>query len=238
MLWHDWGKLTTLLGIGHLIILPCSCSVMNMILWHYYYYYFILYHFRLWHDGAHLAWILWRWVDANSSVFSFCYFCWHITTLLFSMTCLLPQGGMCPHCHFPFLSPLSLFFLCNTLLMSVILISCSFVIISFCSFIIAVMFSSMHTKLLVTILSSSKIYASLVSTFCVGIWSFCMPLIATFLSLHLRFVHATDCYIFVIIFEVCACHWLLHFCHHEIYVGERKSGLHLGFDMYVEKKLG
>ena len=48
-----------------------------------------------------------------------------------------------------------------------------------------------------------------------------MPLIATFLSSYLRFVHATDCYIFVII-KTCG-------------GGNRKPGLNLGFDMYVEK---
>ena len=167
----------------------------------------------------------------------FCYFCWHITTLLFSMICLLPQGGMWPHCHFPFLSPSSSFFLCDTLLMSVIPISCSFVIISFCSFFIAVMFSSMHTKLPVLILSLLNLCMSLVSTFLcwyIFLQSLCMLLIATFLLLHLGFVHDTDCYIFVVIFEVCACHWLLHFCHHEICGGGReKPGLNLGFDMYV-----
>ena len=39
-LWHivAWlGQVSYLLGVGSLIILPCSCSVMNMILWHDYY---------------------------------------------------------------------------------------------------------------------------------------------------------------------------------------------------------
>ena len=52
---------------------------------------FIFYHFRLGHGGACLAQILWRWVGISSSVFSFHYSCLYITSLLFSMTCLLPQ---------------------------------------------------------------------------------------------------------------------------------------------------
>ena len=66
------------------------------------------------------------------------------------------------------------------------------------------MFSSMHTKLPVLIStfhqSLLSLCMSLISTFlCWYIWSLHMPLIATFLSSYLRFVHAIDCYIFVII---------------------------------------
>ena len=67
---------------------------------------FIFYHFRLGHNGAHLVQILWRWVGI-SSVFSFHYSCLYITSLLFSMTCLLHQNGALPPCHFPSLSPSS-----------------------------------------------------------------------------------------------------------------------------------
>ena len=99
-----------------------------------------------------------------------------------------------------------------------------------------VMFSSMHTKLSVLISSLLNLCMSLVSTFLYWyIWSLCMPLIATFLSSYLRFVHATDCYIFVIIFR------FVHATDCYIFVimktcggGNRKPGLNLGFDMHVE----
>ena len=113
----------------------------------------------------------------------------------------------------------------HTSYMSVIPTSCSFVIISFCSFIIVVMFSSMHTKLPVPILSLLNLCVSLVSTF-----------LCQYIFFH-KFVHATDCYIFVITCEVCACHWLLHFyCHENMWWG-RKPGLNFG-GWYVCRKLG
>ena len=78
----------------------------------------------------------------------------YVTTLLFSISFFL-----------------IFVLLCNTLLMSVIPTSCSFVIISFCSFFIyvlkkvVVMFSFMHTKLPVPISSLLNLCMSLVSTF-------------------------------------------------------------------------
>ena len=77
---------------------------------------FIFYHFRLGCDGACLAQILWRWVGISSSVFSFCYSCLYITSLLFSITCLLHQNGALPPCHFPSLSPSSLSFFATHIL--------------------------------------------------------------------------------------------------------------------------
>ena len=126
---------------------------------------------------------------------------------------------MSPHCCFPwhafllklvcdhivifhFFLPHLCSFLHDTLFMSVILVSCSFVIISFCSFFIVVMLYSMHTKLPVPILS----YLNL-----------CITSFYIFVSVYiyiLKVLLASDCYIFVATFEVCACHWLLHFCHH------------------------
>ena len=92
---------------------------------------FVSYHFRLGHDGACLAQILWRWVCISPLCFPFVIYNhliavfhdmsssskWCITTLSFSISFFL-----------------LFILLCSTLLMSVISIFCSFVVISFCSF--------------------------------------------------------------------------------------------------------
>ena len=151
MLWHGRGKLATCLAWEVL-----SSFLLVVLLWTWSFWYdsdsfsmdssevrwhpsssliFIFYHFRLGHDGACLvAQILWRWVVVSSSVFSFCYSGLYVTSLLFSMTCLLPQVVQC--CiviSISFFLIFVLFFL-DTLLMSVISVFCSFVVISFCSF--------------------------------------------------------------------------------------------------------
>ena len=82
---------------------------------------------------------------------------WYITTLSFSISVFL-----------------MFVFFCDTLFISVIPTTCSFVIISFCSFFMVVMFSSMCTKLPV-----------LISTFHQSLLSLCMSLVSTFLCRYI-----------------------------------------------------
>ena len=89
-----------------------------------------LYHFRLGHDGAHLAQIMWRWVCISPLCFLFVTFLYiHTYHLIAVFHDMSSSSKWC----------ITTFFLLfilhhNMLLMSVIFIFCSFVVISFCSF--------------------------------------------------------------------------------------------------------
>ena len=107
---------------------------------------------------------------------------WYITTLSFSIS-----------------SFLIFVFLCSMLAMSVIPITCSFVIISFCSLLfICVEESGSYVFLHVHKTTSTNIHISSVSPRFVCVTNFYI-----FVLVYLKFVHATDCYIFIIIIEVC-----------------------------------
>ena len=148
--------------------------------------FFILYHFRLGHDGVCLAQILWRWVCTNPLCCAGATFFYvHITSMLFSMKCLCHQKMV--HYHIVIFPPflLSLHLSLWHASMRVISISCSFVIISFCSFpqlqlcLFSCAQSHQHRSSLPLNLCITNFYIFYI------VLSFCMPLIAAFLSVYL-----------------------------------------------------
>ena len=158
------------------------------------------------------------------------FFCVLLLLLLFTHHCIVVFHDMSSSSKWcittlSFSISFSLIFILlhNTVLMGVIPASFRFVIISFWSFFIVVMFSSMHTKLPVLILYLLNLCMSLLSTFlCQVIFfmSLCMPLIATF------FHHIWGmCMPLIARFSSSWKH----------VVGDTKPGLNLGFDMNVEK---
>ena len=102
--------------------------------------------------------------------------------MLFSMMCLFHQKWCITTLSFPSLFFLLFIHLCGMFLVRVISISCSFVIISFCSF-------PQLQFCLLSCTQSNQHWSSLPLNLCI-----------------------TNFYIFAWCYGVSACHWLLHFC--------------------------